>query len=87
METIAAGALLGPHEFASAPGLEKRLARGPQMVCFVDELGDELHKVPSQHGNPFVEAIFGLLKKCYNAFTTVITAEKANEEGGCSANR
>jgi Protein of unknown function (DUF3987) len=80
MEALGRGDLLGPQEFASAPGFIKRLKRNPLMVCFVDELGDELNLVNNQNGNEWVSKIIGLLKKCYNAWGTVITAEKVSEE-------
>jgi hypothetical protein len=73
--------LLGPGEWASAPGFVKRIKRNPLMVCFVDELGDELAKVSeSGGGGVWVTAITGLLKKCYNAWATINTAEKVSEE-------
>jgi hypothetical protein len=50
------------------------------MVCFVDELGDELSKVKNQSGNVWLTAIIGLLKKSYNAWGRIITAEKVGEE-------
>jgi hypothetical protein len=80
MEAAGAGGLLGPHEFASAPGLEKRMARNPLMACFVDELGDELALINNQNNNAFVSKLFWLFKKCYNAWATIITAEKVNTE-------
>jgi Protein of unknown function (DUF3987) len=80
MDAIGRSDLLGPQEWASAPGFIKRLKRNPLMVCFVDELGDELNLVNNQNGNEWVSKIIGLLKKCYNAWGTVITAEKVSEE-------
>jgi hypothetical protein len=80
MEAVGAGDLLGPQEFASAPGFLKRLKRNPLMVCFADEFGDELSLINDQKGNPFVSKTIGELKKCYNAWETIITAEKVNEE-------
>jgi hypothetical protein len=80
MDYAGASDLLGPHEWASAPGFEKRMARTPLMACFIDELGDELAKVKSQSGNVWLTAIIGLLKKSYNAWNTIITAEKVKEE-------
>jgi hypothetical protein len=71
--------LLGPQEWASAPGFINRLKRGPLMVCFVDELGDELSKINSG-GGVWLTAMIGLLKKCYNAWDLVMTAEKVDEE-------
>ena len=64
-----------------APGFTKRIRRNPLMVCFVDELGDELAKVSEAGGGGvWVTAITGLLKKCYNAWATINTAEKVGEE-------
>ena len=80
MDAVGRGNLLGPQEFASAPGFIKRLKRNPLMVCFVDELGDELNLINNQGANQWVSKIIGTLKKCYNAWTTVITAEKVSEE-------
>jgi hypothetical protein len=71
---------LGPSEWASSPGLWKRLKRNSVLVCFVDELGDELELVNSQGANAFVSKIIGTLKKCYNAFSVQFTAEKVGEE-------
>jgi len=51
MEAMGDGDLLGPQEFASAPGFLKRLKRNPLMVCFVDELGDELSLINNQIEN------------------------------------
>jgi hypothetical protein len=80
MDGAGAQDLLGPNEFASAPGLVKRLKRNPLMLCPIDELGDELAKIKSQSGNVWLTAIIGTLKKSYNAWEIVITAEKVNEE-------
>jgi hypothetical protein len=79
-ETVGASDLLGPVEFASSPGFWKRLKRNPLMVCFVDELGDELQKINTQGNNAFVSALIGTFKKCYNAFGTVMTAETVAKE-------
>jgi hypothetical protein len=69
------------NQQASAPGFTKRIRRNPLMVCFVDELGDELAKVrEAGGGGVWVTAITGLLKKCYNAWATINTAEKVGEE-------
>src|SRR5262249_10269349 len=51
--------------------------RNPVLVCFVDELGDEMALVNSQGPNAFVSKIIGALKKCWNAFSIQFTAEKA----------
>jgi len=80
MEELGLGEHLGPSEWASSPGLWKRLRRNPVLVCFVDELGDELALVNSQGMNAFVSKIIGALKKCWNAFSTHFTAEKVSEE-------
>ena len=80
MDAVGRGNLLGPQEFASAPGFTKRLKRNPLMVCFVDELGDELNLINNQGANQWVSKMIGTFKKCYNAWTTVITAEKVSEE-------
>jgi hypothetical protein len=74
------GDLLGPQEFASSPGLWKRIAKNPNMLCLVDELGDEFGKINNQGNNAFVSNLFGLFKKTYNCWETVQTAEKVNEE-------
>jgi hypothetical protein len=80
MEKLGLDDHLGPGEWASSPGFWKRLRRNPVLVCFVDELGDELALVNCQGANAFVSKIIGTLKKCYNAFSTQVTAEKVGEE-------
>jgi hypothetical protein len=80
IEELGLDELLGPSEWASSPGIWKRLRRNPVLICFVDELGDELALVNCQGGNPFVNKVIGALKKCYNAFSTQMTAEKVGEE-------
>ena len=64
MEELGLSDLLGPGEWASSPGFWKRLRRNPIIVCFVDELGDELALVNNQGSNAFVSKIIGTLKKC-----------------------
>jgi hypothetical protein len=73
-------ALLGPQGWASAPGFENLLKRKPLMICFIDELGDELAKVNGHNNSVYVTQVIGLLKKCYNAWEIIITAEKVKEE-------
>jgi hypothetical protein len=73
--------LIGPSEFASSPGFVKKLAQNALFVCFVDEFGDELDKVKSQGNNAFVRNIVGTLKKCWNAFHSFNSADKAGELG------
>jgi hypothetical protein len=80
MEAVGAKALLGPQEFASAPGFLKSLAEQPLQLCLADELGDELLHINNQNGNTVVQKIFGELKKCYNSFAVIRTARKAAEE-------
>ena len=80
MDAVGAGDLLGPGEWASAPGFINRLNRNPLMACFMDELGDELSLVNNQNNNSFVTKIIGTLKKCYNAWDIIMTAEKADVE-------
>ena len=80
MDAVGASELIGPDEFASTPGLWKRLKRSPLLVCFVDEMGDELAKINMQGGNEWVSQLIGTLKKCYNSWEIVHTAEKAAEE-------
>jgi hypothetical protein len=80
MEAVGAGALLGPQEYASAPGFLKSLAEQPLQLCFVDELGDEFQHINNQNGNTVVQKIFGELKKCYNSFAVVRTARKVEDE-------
>jgi len=80
MTELDLGDLVGPGEWASSPGLWLRLKRNPVLICFVDELGDELALVNGQNGNPFVSKIIGTLKKCYNAFSIQHTAEKVSAE-------
>jgi hypothetical protein len=79
MNSVSASALLGPHEFASGPGFEEWLAENPGTVCFIDELGDELAKIKTA-GNPWLNAMIGLLKKSYNAWTTIKTASKVGKK-------
>jgi hypothetical protein len=79
MDASGKSALVGPSEWASEPGFIKLLKRTPLMVCFVDELGDEISLVNSQGTNKFVSKILGLLKRGYNAWATIHTAEKVND--------
>lgn len=79
MEAVGAADLVGPDEFASTPGLWKRLKRSPVLICFIDEMGDELAKINRQGGNEWVSQLIGTLKKCYNGWEIVHTAEKAGE--------
>jgi hypothetical protein len=80
MDAVGASTLIGPGEWASAPGFINRLKRNPLMVCFMDELGDALALVNNQNNNAFVAMIPGELKKCYNAWGIVMTAEKVGME-------
>jgi hypothetical protein len=79
MDALGLSDLLGPHEWASAPGFEKLLKTKPLMICFVDELGDELSKV-NKSGNDWLKAVIGLFKKCYNAWAIVLTASKVSDD-------
>ena len=72
--------LLGPNEWASSPGFQNLLKRKPIMICFVDELGDELNKINGKNANVYVANITALLKRCYNAWEVVMTGEKVKEE-------
>jgi hypothetical protein len=74
--------LLGMGSWASAPGFINRLKRSALMVCYMDELGDELAKVNAKSGGGgvWLTAIIGLLKQCYNAFGQIQTAEKVEAE-------
>jgi hypothetical protein len=54
MDAVGASELIGPDEFASTPGLWKRLRRSPLLICFVDEMGDELAKINMSGGNEWV---------------------------------
>jgi predicted metal-dependent phosphotriesterase family hydrolase len=67
MDVLGKADLVGPGEWASAPGFIKALVKHPLMLCFMDELGDEISLVNSQNQNRFVSKIIGLLKKTYNA--------------------
>jgi hypothetical protein len=80
MTELGAKELIGPDEFASAPGFINRLKRNPLLICFVDEIGDELAKFNDQQGNPYVAAHVGLFKKLYNVWEVVDTAEKVGTE-------
>jgi hypothetical protein len=80
MTAVGAKKLIGPDEFASAPGFTNLLKRSPLLICFVDEIGDELAKFNDQQGNPYVAALVGLFKKLYNAWEVVDTAEKVGVE-------
>ena len=80
MDALGCADLLGPHELASSGGVWNQLKRNPVMICLIDELGDELNKLNQLNGNVWVKAILGTLKKSYNAWATVITAEKVHEE-------
>jgi hypothetical protein len=71
---------MGPGEFASSPGFLRHLSNNPLIVCFVDELGDELSLINNQNGNDFVTKIVGTLKKCWNAWVTIRTGAKVHED-------
>jgi hypothetical protein len=75
VETVAPD-LVGPSEFASAPGLVEHLLAHPCAACFVDEFGDLLKLVRTQGNNSFVSDIVPLLKKCYNAWGRIKTAPR-----------
>jgi hypothetical protein len=72
--------LIGVGGFASGPGFLKRVARDPLMWCPIDELGDELAKINAKGGGVWLTMTIGVLKECYNAFGTVATAEKVEEQ-------
>jgi Protein of unknown function (DUF3987) len=80
MKAVGPRELIGPDGFASAPGFVKRVVRNPLLICFLDEMGDELAKINDQQGNAYVAALVGLLKKLYNAWESQDTPEKAQEE-------
>jgi hypothetical protein len=80
MEAMAAGDLIGPDEFVSTQGIWRRLRRTPLLICFVDEMGDELAKINGQGNNAWVSAITGLLKKTYNAWEIAHTPEGAHSD-------
>jgi hypothetical protein len=70
--------LIGPDEFVSSQGVWRFLKAKPLCCCFVDELGEQVALINDQKGNGFVAMIFGTFKKCYNAWTEVHTAAKAD---------
>ena len=53
MDVLGKADLVGPGEWASAPGFIKALVKHPLMLCFMDELGDEISLVNSQNQNRF----------------------------------
>jgi hypothetical protein len=81
MIAVGAGELVGPGEFASSPGFLRHLSTNPLIICFIDELGDELSLINNQGGNDFVTKIVGTLKKCWNAWATVRTGVKVHADG------
>lgn len=72
--------LVGPSEFSSQVGFVNRIARNPLLCCFVDEFGDEIALLNSQKQNGFVWKTLGTLKKCYNAWEFINTAETRAHE-------
>jgi hypothetical protein len=76
-----AGLILGDTTWNSAPGIERMLDECPVRISFVDEVGDELVKINSQSGNPFVAATSGLLKKIYNARAYIQTGRTKHDPG------
>jgi hypothetical protein len=72
--------LLGPDEFVSSQGIWRFLKNQPLCCCFVDELGEQLALINDQKGNGFVSMVFGTLKKCYNGWSDVRTAAKADAD-------
>jgi hypothetical protein len=80
MLAAGAGELVGPGEFVSSGGFLRHLSNHPLIVCFVDELGDELSLITNQKGNDFVTKVVGALKKCWNAWATIRTGAKVHED-------
>jgi len=72
--------LLGPDEFVSSQGLWRVLKSRPLCCCFVDELGEQIALINDQKGNGFAAMVFSTLKKCYNAWSDVHTAAKADAD-------
>ena len=70
--------LIGPGEWSSQVGFVEVLKRSPLIACFVDEIGDEISLLNSQGMNKFVSKTLGTLKKCYNAWDVIDTAETRN---------
>jgi hypothetical protein len=73
-------ALLGPEEWASAPGLWEFVHAHPLCICYMDEFGTELRKISTQGNNVFVSAINSTLKKLYNSWEEPTTAAKVSQE-------
>jgi len=80
MDAVKKPMLIGPDSWSSEVGLLEVLKRSPLIVCFVDELGDQISLLTSQTTNKFVSNTLGLLKKCYNAWATFHTPETAHRE-------
>jgi hypothetical protein len=80
LDAVGKPTLIGPDSWSSEVGLLEVLKRSPLIVCFVDELGDQLSLLTSQSTNRFVSNTLGLLKKCYNAWATFHTPETAHRE-------
>jgi len=76
-----AGLIIGDTKWQSAPGIEKMLDECPVRIAFIDEVGDELLKINSQSGNPFVAATSGLLKEIYDARRFIQTGRTKHEMG------
>jgi hypothetical protein len=72
--------LIGPDEFVSSQGVWRFLKSHPLCCCFVDELGEQVALINDQKGNGFVSRVFGILKKCYNVWSDVRTAAKADAD-------
>jgi hypothetical protein len=80
MIAVGAKELLGPSEFVSGRGIIKFLKRNPVTLCFVDELGDVFQLINGQQDNPWVTDLIGHLKKLYNSWQIIITAESMKEK-------
>jgi hypothetical protein len=74
--------LLGPTKFASGGGLEADLAAiGGVMLCFVDEMGDQIRLITDQASGQHVQSIIGVLKSCWNGREFIKTGSTKYVDG------
>jgi hypothetical protein len=67
--------LIGSDSWSSDVGFQLLLQDQPLICCFVDELGDMIALLNSQDTNRFVSNTLTTLKRCYNAWEYIHTAQ------------
>ena len=75
LRSVGKQALIGPDSWSSDVGFQLRLQEQPLLCCFVDELGDMIALLNSQDTNRFVSNTLSTLKRCYNAWEYIHTAQ------------